>query len=92
MTIVDFEQAKKDREPHMSGEAKCLSCKYKWVSVAPIGAVWLECPECTLTLGRFIGPAERNGAFWRCMCGNDLFKMAPDGVYCPVCGDWQSVD
>jgi len=78
-----------DLKPHMSGEARCLLCGHKWVSVSPTGTIWLECSECHTMKGTYIYPAIRDGAHWTCNCGNDLFYATPDGFYCPNCGEWQ---
>jgi len=76
-------------EPHMHGECVCISCTHQWQGVAPIGATWLECPKCHTNLGRFKNYVERGSAVWNCACGNDLFRVAPEGIYCPVCGEEQ---
>ncbi|HSX21491.1 MAG TPA: hypothetical protein VLE97_01800 [Gaiellaceae bacterium] len=83
--VVSLADRRKD--PHSSGEAICLDCKHTWAAVAPTGTVWLECPGCGLTRGRFRYQHERTGAaHWTCKCGNDLFHVTPDGYYCPNCG------
>lgn len=87
--VVDLAAARAEREPHMSGKARCLDCKHEWIAVAPIGTRWLECPVCTLTRGRYVAQAERDVPHWHCNCGNDLFYATQDGVYCPNCGEWQ---
>jgi len=87
--IVDLHAARKEREPHSTGEARCLSCNHEWIAVAPTGTVWLECPECSIEKGRFVAHHERSGDHWECDCGCDLFYITPDGMYCPNCGDWQ---
>ena len=89
MTVIDLKQAKQEREPHVSGKARCLACKHEWVAVAPVGVIWMECPACTLERGRFVAQVERDGLHWHCNCGNDLFHATPDGFYCPNCGEWQ---
>ena len=89
MTVIDLAQAKKDREPHMTGPAMCLSCQHEWTAVAPLGVLWLECPACSLMRGRFIANVERDDAHWECNCGNRLFYITPRGAYCPNCGLWQ---
>ncbi len=81
---------KQQEEPHLSGRALCLSCRHEWVAVAPIGAVWLECPSCHLERGRFIAQVCRDGDHWHCNCGNNLFYVTADGFYCPNCGEWQN--
>lgn len=59
MTVINLAQAEADREPHLSGKARCLACKHEWVAVAPVGVVWMECPACTLERGRYVAQAER---------------------------------
>ena len=71
---------------HLSNTAKCLTCRHEWQAVAPTGTTWLECPACTLLTGRFVGPVHKEGLYWMCKCGNDLFYVAPTGGYCGVCG------
>ena len=87
--MVDNVVSLDDKRPRLSGIAFCLSCRHEWDSVAPVGTVWLECPKCGLTRGHFIYPCERKGLKWECNCGNDLFHLTPDGIYCPNCGAWQ---
>lgn len=74
--------------PHMSGPAKCLSCKHEWISVSPEGTVWLDCPACGIQMGRRQGPVWCRGEnyYWMCECGNDLFAVLIEGFLCPVCG------
>lgn len=86
MAIVDFVKYKEENTPHMTGEAKCLSCWHKWVAVAKVGTVWLECPQCQLQRGRFILHASKHCEHWECNCGNDLFHVTKNGIYCPNCG------
>jgi Zn finger protein HypA/HybF involved in hydrogenase expression len=85
MSVINLD----DKRPHLSGPAKCMSCNHEWQAVAPIGTEWLECPECHLEKGRLAYPVQRYGLEWKCHCGNDLFRMTPDGCYCPNCGEWQ---
>lgn len=79
-----------ERRPHNAGEARCLNCKHEWAAVAPVGATWLECPECSLPRGTFKFPFAPEGAFFECACGNDLFTIHPRGVFCPNCGAWKA--
>lgn len=76
-------------EPHVTGEAHCTACAHEWVSVAEVGAVWLECPSCRTMRGLFKYHVEREGLEWACACGNDLFRATPEGFYCIRCGEWQ---
>ena len=76
--------------PHNSGLARCMVCKHEHQAVAPVGVVWMECPECHAQKALFVGSCERRGeAHWTCACGNDLFHATPEGFYCPNCGEWQ---
>jgi len=85
MTIINLA----DRRPHMRGEARCLQCKHEWNAVAPVGAVWLECPECNTNQGVMKNTVIREDYLhYECNCGNDLFYRTPDGDYCPKCGSW----
>jgi len=88
--VIDFAEAQEENTPHGSGNAKCMACQHEWVAVAPLGTVWLECPECHLTQGHFVYTFCRwEDRHWTCDCGNDMFHMTPAGFYCPRCGNWQ---
>lgn len=89
MTVLQLVPRAKEPEATCEGKARCLDCKHEWIAEAPLGATWLECPSCTLHRGRYVYATERAGMEWNCHCGNDLFKVTPDGYYCPNCGDWQ---
>lgn len=78
------------QEPHVSGTARCLSCKHEWIAVAPAITEWLECPECGMMRGRHVFPYSRtDDEHWTCSCGNDLFHITHNCTYCPNCGDIQ---
>lgn len=79
-------QAELENSRHSSGTAICLDCKHEWVAVVPTGTLWLECPKCTLTRGRYKFQHSIDGAQWICHCGNDLFHIMPTRMYCPNCG------
>jgi len=85
-SIIPFPCKQEVNDEHLSGIAKCLSCKHEWIYVAPVGTVWLECPACTLLMGRLAGPVDRIGYSWECNCGNELFKITPKEIYCICCG------
>jgi hypothetical protein len=89
MTVIDLQAAKQEREPHLSGRARCLDCKYEWTAVAPVGTTWFECPKCLLERGRMFAQVQRDAPHWHCNCGCDLFYATADGMYCPNCGEWQ---
>ncbi len=88
--IVDLADRRADRTPHLSGEARCMLCGHEWQAVAPVGVPWLECPACRYMKGHFKYAVQRSGVEWTCQCGNDLFRVTPDGYYCPGCGAWQN--
>ena len=85
--IVDLSKAREEREPHMQGKVRCLGCKNEWQAVAPIGTVYLECPECQLLQGRFMSLVEDEGPHWTCACENQFFAITPKRTYCIVCGE-----
>lgn len=88
--IIPFKREEEPDSPYLTGNARCMSCKHEWIAVSPIGTTWLECPECHAEKGRYQYPVERDGFEWKCNCGNDLFRVTPDGYYCPNCGEWQN--
>ena len=65
-----------EASPHLSGEAMCLVCQYKWVAVAPIGECSLECPECHTFRGVFTGN-PLGEEHYRCKCGCSHFAVLP---------------
>lgn len=73
--------------PHMSGKCQCLHCKHKWVGVAPIGTLSLECPECGLNKGVFSGVSATENLFM-CECSSLHFVLSVDvgGAICSNCG------
>lgn len=91
--VIDFNKAKLEQEPHISGLVHCLSCKHEWTAVAPLGTVSFECPNCGLMRGthtRLVGPED--GIIWTCGCGNHLFVItAKYNAVCIGCGNLQSI-
>lgn len=70
-----------------AGPARCLNCKHEWEAAAPIGTLWLLCPQCDSSKGRFQLPHMHSGYHYVCECENDLFAILDDGTtYCPNCG------
>ena len=88
--IISLQKERESRRPHLSGEARCMLCSYEWVAVALVGTLWLECPSCHSEKGYLKFPVQRTGLEWICICGNDLFRVTPEGYYCPNCGVWQN--
>ena len=87
--VIDFKSAKEKNEPHVAGMARCMACQHEWAAVAPVGAIWLVCPSCSLQRGAYKAQIERAGPHWTCNCGNQLFYVQREGYYCPNCGEWQ---
>jgi Zn finger protein HypA/HybF involved in hydrogenase expression len=75
-----------DRRPHLGGPARCLECRHEWIAVAPIGTTVLECPACHADKGARLAMIEHDGPHWTCVCGNALFFVMPERIYCPNCG------
>lgn len=90
--VIELLKTKKEEDlEHITGEAECIACKHRWVAVAPTGIDILECPACSLMKGYFKYPIDRKEELiWECSCGNTLFRIVPDGTYCPNCGNWQT--
>jgi len=74
-----------DNKPHISGNAVCLCCGSKWVAVAEIGSVELECPECHTYKGVYEGMTAPDD-IWQCDCGNQHFYISRDAAVCARCG------
>ncbi|TAN06136.1 MAG: hypothetical protein EPN38_09380 [Rhodanobacteraceae bacterium] len=51
--IVDIAQARQDRTPHVSGQARCVACKHEWVGAHEF---WNACHE--------KGPQESGAVQW----------------------------
>jgi len=79
-----------ERGPHLSGEAFCARCHHEWISVAPVGTVDIECPECHTMKGLFKHGCEPQYEAWTCNCGCYMFMISPKGIICWNCGDYQS--
>lgn len=78
-------------QPHIQGPALCLACKHEYHVVAPVGidVSKMECPACGAMRGTFATHIENSGQHWACDCGNHLFAITAEGVYCPCCSKWQ---
>lgn len=94
--ILSFDDKKQDRQGDgwLTGETVCLACGDKGAAVAPCGTgPFLECDKCGCMKKVFTGAFHRNESVeWSCDCGNTLFKINPDGIYCPICGKYQEMD
>ena len=86
--VISLDKAREDRKPHSVGDAQCLGCQHKWVAMSETGVTQLECPSCGLLKGVYSHPAMRDGLEYRCKCGNDLYRICEEGIYCANCGVW----
>lgn len=85
-SVVSLEARRIERNPHRSGQARCLNCKHTWVAVAPIGTTVLECIQCKTSQGVFIGIATTDNQQWQCACAEFTFFIDARGPYCAHCG------
>lgn len=89
--VVAFARPEKS-EPYLSGEAKCIDCGARWVAVAPVGVMNLECRDCGTMRGRWLYPvgAAEGDLLFSCACGNDgLVAYKRNGKFwlqCMACG------
>ena len=88
--IVEFNPPE-ETEDYLVGEAVCTKCRHTWAAAAPVGTGDLWCPKCNLDRGafRFNSYPKEGTPVWNCDCGNDLFHVSDDGVFCIGCGSWQ---
>ncbi len=87
--VLEFKKKQEDEE-HLRGPARCLGCQHEWEAVAPVGVITsLECPECHLLKGTYIGLVEPSAAYWQCNCGSYLFFILPHCCQCLMCGKEQ---
>lgn len=90
MTIIDLQQRRADREPHIAGTFKCGACRAEWVGVAPIGCAELQCPVCGCMRGyskSHILAGEGSVIFVCKICEGELFSLAQSGeAQCAGCG------
>jgi hypothetical protein len=78
------------KEQWLSGYGICLACGYECALVAPVGKIqFYECERCGCEKLVYKYPVDRGVADWFCGCGNTLFRINPDGIYCPMCGEYQ---
>ena len=92
--IIDLQAEREGRDNNdgqgwFAGEAKCMNCKHTFVCVAPIPSVDIECPECNTfkALPVAFFDAMPGNFVATCGCGNDLFRLIPEGPICINCGD-----
>lgn len=94
MTVISFAEAKAGRERTWEGKAHCVGCRHEWEAVAPLGTMWLECPECHLPKGTpkyAFGAADGDALLTCTPCGGEAltaYKRAGRFyVMCMACGN-----
>jgi hypothetical protein len=86
--IVPIKPGEPD-EPHLSGHATCSMCRHKWIAIAPVGTMWMECPNCGTMKGHFSNPVFYPEPLYICKCGCDSFRISTSSTYCIACGTIQ---
>lgn len=80
------------KQPHLTGEARCLHCQHEWVAVCEVGIIHgMECPKCSLFKGVFVAlccPAEGH-RYLQCKCGNAHYMIVEGFAVCALCGTKQ---
>lgn len=56
--------------------------------VVPFGH-FFECKHCGHVKGALVFHYAPDENRWACNCGNDLFFVTKEGVFCPNCAAWQ---
>lgn len=94
--VTDLAQARAEREPHMSGPARCQHCSHEWVAVAPVGIyAGMRCPNCHSERGHFTQftmPADGIDRFACNTCGSQVYTILREGAQCIGCGVLHSWD
>ena len=92
MTVVSIAQVREERQRHWSGPCKCLGCGHEWVGVAPIGVMFVDCPECDLPKGHPKHPfrSDVGDLAFVCNCGSEALTAYMRGgrfwMMCMGCG------
>ncbi len=94
--VADLDQARAERQPHLSGPARCQHCKHEWIAVAPVGQyAGLDCPGCDSSRGYFtqhVTPADGVERFACSACDCQVFTVRREGAQCIGCGVLHSWD
>lgn len=71
MTVISLAAAREERQPHWSGTVHCVGCQHEWVGVAPMGTMWLDCPNYELPKGhpKHLFGADVGDSEFSCVCG-----------------------
>lgn len=93
MTVINFAQAKAEREPHWEGPVKCLGCHHEWHAAAPVGTMFVDCPSCGLPKGtpkHPFGASEGDSLFVCNVCDGEAltayYRKGKFRIMCMGCG------
>ena len=67
----------------------CFACGAIYEKPTLTPTEWGPCPSCGLKALATHTPAQPMSPALHCDCGNALFNVTPDGVFCPRCGEYQ---
>lgn len=94
MSVIDFNRAREERQPHWEGTVVCLGCRHEWEGVGPIGThAALGCPSCGFPKGVIKYPfsASTGDLELRCDCGCEALtayvRQGFKRVRCMACGN-----
>jgi hypothetical protein len=100
--VIDLQEVRQAREPHLSGDIECRFCGHTWTGVAPVGTTDFECPSCHnltgLMRGPVVSPGEADSYFVCMQCQSYAFSVHyyrnNAVMMCRGCGqeiDWSDV-
>lgn len=76
----------------MQGAAKCLNCEHMWTGKLPVGQTELQCPECLTMKGVFVWPIIPEEGFECANCGNIVWYVGLNGIWCSHCATHYEFD
>lgn len=91
--VIDFAQAKIESQSHWAGEIRCIGCQHEWAGVAPMGTMWVECPECGFSKGHPKHPfsCAVGESVYSCACGSQALTAVANSAHmkimCMACGE-----
>lgn len=66
--------------------AQCINCQHEFMLSQEKGQEWYECPSCHTHKARVKYEYLRPEPTLECQCGNKLFFITQQHIYCPNCG------
>ena len=97
--IIKFDKnrkRKKRKEPepslpevsNLEGPAECLHCRKVFMAIAPVGHVFIKCPDCHVEKAVFrthVLP-EESEEILLCTCGSWVWSVTKSTLVCVICG------